>query len=114
MTTKGLVLAGSVLLLAGCASAFTSAKDDFRGGDSASARERLVAIEGETKSWNEKDRAEYALYRGLVHLSLADRDAARPWLERADAMVRASPEALSPENRSRLRVALETSYGVKP
>ena len=102
------------LAFLGCASAFTSAKDDLRSGDAASARVRLVALEPDVASWSENDRAEYALERGLTHLSLGDRDAAATWLTKADEMVRANPGTLSEQNRMRLRVGRETVSFPKP
>lgn len=114
MRASLLGLVAALCLSAGCASAFTSAKDDLRNGDAASARQRLVAIESETRSWSEHDRAEYALERGLAHLSLGDRDAAKVWLRRADDAVRAQPDVLSEQNRTRLRLGLESVSFPKP
>ena len=102
------------LPLLGCASTFTSAKDDLRRGDAANARVKLVSVEADVAAWNEKDRAEYALERGVTHLSLGDRDAATLWLKKANDMVRADPQVLNEQNRARLKVSLETTSFPRP
>jgi hypothetical protein len=76
----------------------------------------LVQLETESRSWNSERRAEYALYRGLVHHSLGDRAAAGVWLAEAkalddahaDADAHAHARTLSDEDRVRLKLALES------
>jgi hypothetical protein len=106
-----LALAGLLALAgasAGCGGAFGSAKSDFRKGRVAEAKEELVKLEPEARAWPNARRAEYALYRGLVHHSLGDRAAARPWLAQAKALDDAHPNALSADDRVRLGLALES------
>jgi hypothetical protein len=101
----------SVLLLAvlafSCGGGLSSAKSDFKGGRVAEAKERLVALEPESKAWTGSRRAEYALYRGLVHHSLGDREAATMWLREARAIEDAHPRTLSEDDRARLELALD-------
>ena len=109
------LLAASVALsFFGCASTFTSAKDDLRRGDAANARLKLASIEADVATWSISERAEYALERGVTHLSLGDRNAATVWLTKADEMVRSNPQALSEQNRARLKVGIETSSFPRP
>jgi len=84
----------------------SAAKSDFKRGDVAEAKEKLVALEAREAGWAPPARAEYALYRGLVHHALGDRDAARRWLERVDRRV------LSEDDRARLDLALEAVGGI--
>jgi hypothetical protein len=80
----------------------------FHLGHYAAAKQTLAALEPESHTWKEPARAEYALYRGLTHEALGDTARARPWLNEAKALDDARPGTLSPENASRLRVALRT------
>lgn len=99
-------LVASVLLA--CGGGISSAKSDFRKGRFADAKAELVALEPEAKSWTGARRAEYALYRGLVHHALGDRAAASLWLREARAMEDANPRTLADEDRVRLNLALES------
>lgn len=93
--------------LAGCGGGLASAKGDFKSGRVADAKERLLALEDESRSFSDAKRAEYALYRGLVHHSLGDRAAAAVWLGEAKAIEQAHPRTLSDDDRARLDLALE-------
>jgi hypothetical protein len=92
-----------VLVLAACGGALADAKSDFKKGRYAEAKETLVRAEPESKSWDEKHRAEYALYRGLTHNALGDRAAASTWLKQAKAL----EDSLSEDDQVRLRLGLE-------
>jgi hypothetical protein len=81
---------------------------EFETGRYPAAKQTLVALEAESHTWNEPARAEYALYRGLTHEALGDSARALPWLNEAKALDDARPGTLTPENASRLRVALQT------
>ncbi|MBX3196849.1 MAG: hypothetical protein KF894_01730 [Labilithrix sp.] len=96
-----------VLLALACGGALAGAKSDFKGGRVSDAKDKLVALEAESRSWSGGKRAEYALYRGLVHHSLGDRDAAAPWLREAKAIEDAAPRSLSEDDRARLDLALD-------
>lgn len=106
------LLVASVLFaaLAACGGGLASAKSDFKKGRYAEAKDELVELEPELPKWGEGRRAEYALYRGLVHAALGDRAAASRWLREAKAIEDAYPRTLSDDDRTRLVVALE-SFG---
>ena len=101
-----LVMFIAVTLLA-CGGGLSSAKSDFKSGRVAEAKEKLVALEAESESWTGSRRAEYALYRGLVHHSLGDRDAAARWLGEASAIEEKQPHTLSDDDRVRMKLALD-------
>jgi hypothetical protein len=77
-----------------------------RGQPTAALRE-LQAEEADLAHRGASDRARYALVRGLVHLSLADRVAAGWWLAQASEIVIVAPASLGPEDRARLEDALQ-------
>ncbi len=103
---RAIVTFVSVLFLA-CGGGLASAKSDFKSGRVAEAKDKLVALETESRSWSGSRRAQYALYRGLVHHSLGDRDAAAQWLKEAKAIEEQHPRSLSDDDRTRLDLALE-------
>jgi hypothetical protein len=112
MRGKAAAAALSLVLLtasiASCSGGLGTAKADFRKGRLAEAKTELVQLETESRSWSSERRAEYALYRGLVHHSLGDRAAAGVWLAAAKALDDALPHTLSEEDRVRLKLALES------
>ena len=69
---------------------------------------KLEALEPESRAYTGQRRAEYALYRGLVHLALGDRGAAGVWLREAKAVEDVQPHTLGGEDKARLDVALES------
>jgi hypothetical protein len=97
----------SFLALAACGSALSEAKSDFKKGHYAQAKETLVRAEPESKTWSDRKRAEYALYRGLTHNALGDRGAAGLWLREAKALEDAHPGTLGEDDQVRLRLGLE-------
>lgn len=109
---RSIVTFVAVMLLA-CGGGLASAKSDFKGGRVAEAKEKLVALEPESRTWTDARRAEYALYRGLVHHSLGDRESARTWLREAKAIEDAHPRVLSEDDRTRLELALD-ALGAPP
>lgn len=99
----------STLVLGACSGGgLGTAKADFHKGRLPEAKSELLRLEPESHSWSNQRRAEYALYRGLVHLSLGDRSAAGVWLAEAKALDDAQPRALSDDDRIRLKLALES------
>ncbi|MBX3205782.1 MAG: hypothetical protein KF764_11985 [Labilithrix sp.] len=90
-----------------CGGALAGAKSDFKGGRVAEAKDKLVAMEADSRSWTGTRRAEYVLYRGLVHHALGDRAAAAPWLREAKALEDEHPRTLSEDDRARLDLALD-------
>lgn len=104
------VLAASVILasLTACGGGLGAAKSDFRKGRIPEAKSELVRLEPESRGWGNQRRAEYALYRGLVHHSLGDRAAAGVWLNEAKTIEDAHPRTLGEDDRVRLKLALES------
>jgi len=96
-----------LLFVTACGGALADAKSDFKKGRYAEAKETLVRVEPESKSWDDAKRAEYALYRGLTHNALGDRAAASIWLKEAKALEDARPGTLSEDDQVRLRLGLE-------
>lgn len=99
------------MLMAGCGPSLSGAKSDFKGGKVAEAKETLVALEAESRSWPPPKRAQYVLYRGLVHQALGDREEALRWLREAKTIVATHSGALSEDDRTRLEIALDTLGG---
>lgn len=97
-----------VAALAACGSALSDAKGDFKKGHYPEAREALVRAEPESRDWDLGRRAEYALYRGLTHGALGDRQAAAVWLKESKAIEDAHPGTLAEDDRVRLRLGLES------
>ena len=97
-----------VVLVGACGGSLASAKGDYQKGRYADAKAKLEALEPDSRTWSGQRRAEYALYRGLVHLSLGDRQAAGVWLREAKVMEDVHPHTLAGEDKARLDVALES------
>src|SRR5262245_23405668 len=95
-------------LLAACGGVLAQAKSEYKTGHYAEARQTLVAAEPESRTWDDRHRAEYALYRGLTHGALGERAAAGVWLREAKAIEDAHPDALSTDDLRRLKLGLET------
>ena len=95
------------LFVGACGGGLGAAKSDFHKGRFAEAKTELALLEPSSRSWNPQRRAEYALYRGLVHYSLGDRAAAGVWLVEAKALEDAQPRTLDEDDRARLKLALE-------
>jgi len=102
-----LVVAVFVAILAACGGGLANAKGDYKKGRYADAKTELVALEEESQRWTGVRRAEYALYRGLVHQALGDRGSAGVWLREAKAIEDAHPHTLTSDDRSRLDLALD-------
>lgn len=109
--TRALVF---VLLLAACGGGVGSAKSAYRKGRLAEAKTELLALEGDSKGWSPARRSDYALVRGLVHHGLGDRAAASLWLREAKAYEDAHPGTFDEDDRTRLRLALESLNDVAP
>jgi hypothetical protein len=97
----------AVAVLAGCAGPLSRAESQFNEGRYPEAKETLATLEGESRGWNDSQRAEYALYRGLTLAALGDREHAGTWLREARAIDDAHPGSLSPENARRLKAGFE-------
>jgi hypothetical protein len=97
-----------LVLLVACGGGLTTAEGDYKRGRYAEAKTELLALETESQTWTGQKRAEYALYRGLVHLALGDKQAAGLWLREAKAIEDAHPRTLVGDDKARLDVALES------
>jgi hypothetical protein len=100
-------LAAFALAVAGCGGSFGGAKSAYRKGRLAEAKAELVALEDDSRGWSPERRVEYALYRGLVHLSVGDRAVAGLWLRETKAFEDAHPGTLEEDDRARLKLALD-------
>lgn len=98
-----------VLALVGCAGPLSRSEAQFAEGRYPDAKQSLMLLEAESRSWNDAGRAEYALYRGLTHAALGGRDQAAVWLREAKAIEDAHPNSLSPEDAQRLRVGMDSA-----
>jgi hypothetical protein len=88
-----------------CAGPLSDGEVAFRKGWYPEAKQAFAGLEDESRSWDEAQRAEYALYRGLTLAALGDRGAAAAWLREAKALEDAHPGALLAEDARRLAVA---------
>jgi hypothetical protein len=95
--------------LSACGGPLAEAKADFKRGHYPQAKEELLRAESESRAWDDKRRAEYALYRGLTHGALGDRAAAALWLREAKAVEDAHPGTLTADDLTRLNLALEST-----
>jgi hypothetical protein len=103
-----IVTSALVVAVAGCAGRLTRAESEFRAGRYPDAKNAFGALEGESRNWADAERAEYAVYRGLTHAALGDRDQASIWLREAQAIESAHPGSLSHEDAQRLRAGLDS------
>ncbi|MEB2311657.1 MAG: hypothetical protein OZ921_08390 [Sorangiineae bacterium] len=88
--------------LSGCAGPLSGALDEFRDARYPEAVIELRRLEPESRGWSARERARYALYRGLTHLALGDARPADLWLGLAKALAEAHPGALDAAERGRL------------
>ncbi len=109
--TKRFFAALLLVSLVACAGGLKGVKEDFRAGRLPEAKAKLVSLERESWDWSGPRRAEYALYRGLVHHALGDRALASYWLTEAKKFDEAYPGALDEDDKTRLRLALESLEG---
>jgi len=100
-------LVGAVILSA-CGGAFSEGKSEFNAGHYPHAKQIFASIEGESRGYDERDRAEYALYRGMTLAAVGDHAQASVWLREAKAIDDTRPGTLSREDAFRLKTALES------
>jgi hypothetical protein len=96
------------LLALGCGSTLSEAVAELEAGRPADADLRFRALETDLARFDEQDRARYALYRGLTHLTLGDARNADLWLTFAKRGTDRRLELLSPAERGRLLAAWRT------
>jgi hypothetical protein len=97
----------ALLFAAGCGVARDDAEALLGRGQATAALRQMESDEGGHLHDGRPARARYALVRGLVHLSLADRVAAGWWLTQASEIVIAEPASLDAVDRARLEDALQ-------
>jgi TolA-binding protein len=98
-----------VLCAAACSGALAEGKSQFEQGRYAAAKQTFASAEGASRGYGDRDRAAYALYRGLTLGALGDRAQAGVWLREARAIEDAHPGALTPDDARRLKEGLETN-----
>ena len=103
---RSLALAAVTLSFAGCAGPMARAESQFAEGRYPDAKQAWMSLEAESRTWTDAKRAEYALYRGLTHAALGDREQAGVWLRKATAIEETHSGSLSQENVLRLRVGM--------
>ena len=102
-----------LLALSGCHSAVADAQKSYRGARYPTAAQQFRALEPATRRLGPRDRASYALYRGLTHLALGDARAAARWLTYAKQSADRDPEVFDDEDRGALLAAWR-SMGLMP
>jgi Flp pilus assembly protein TadD len=95
--------------LAACGGALAEGESQFRSGRYPEAKQTFASIEAQSRSYDDRRRAEYALYRGLTLAALGDRAQASVWLREAKALVDTDPRSLEHEDALRLKEAMEAS-----
>jgi hypothetical protein len=97
-----------VLGVGGCAGPLSEGKSEFVAGHYPHAKQIFASLETESREYDERDRASYALYRGLTLMAVGDRPQAAVWLREAKAIEDTRPGTLSDEDALRLKTALES------
>lgn len=96
----------AVLAVAGCVGPMTRGMGAYDHARYTEALEALQEAEGEALRWRGRERARYALYRGLVHLALGDRESTARWLGEAEEAAARDPRLFGDEDTGRLSSAL--------
>src|SRR5262252_10243627 len=89
----------------GCTGSFGAGVHEYDHGRYPEAMARMREAEPGASTLGHRDRARYALYRGLVHLALGDLDGTRRWLGEAHRAVEAEPMLLEDDDLGRLSAA---------
>jgi hypothetical protein len=105
-----LAISAALFALMACGGPLARAEAAFSEGRYPEAKGALLSLEADSAAWSDAKRAEYALYRGLTHTALGDREQAAIWLREAKAIEYTHPKSLSYENLQRLKLA-ENSLG---
>jgi TolA-binding protein len=99
------------LALAACGGALADGESQFKKGHYPEAKQTFASIEGESRSYADSKRAEYALYRGMTLAALGDHAQAGTWLREAKAIEDTHPDSLSHEDALRLKEAMAANEG---
>jgi hypothetical protein len=100
-----LVLLASVSLAMGCQSRLGAGVEAY---DQSRYPEAIAELRRGEVTWHsarKRERARYALYRGLTHLALGDARAAETWLRWARRRVSRHAELLNARERGQLDAA---------
>lgn len=89
-----------------CSSSFQKGLGHYERAEYPQALERFTAIEDDVEGWSPRDRAHYALYRGLTHFALGNRALARQWLTQAKAAQDADGDVFTDTDAGKLGSAL--------
>lgn len=100
-----LVSSAALFALMACGGPLARAEAAFSDGRYPDAKQMLLSVEADSATWSDAKRAEYALYRGLTHSALGDKEQAGTWLREARAIEYTHPGSLSFENAQRLKLA---------
>jgi hypothetical protein len=100
-----LLLAFLALLPPACAGPLASPLEAFNDGRLPAAASAFRRLEPRFSDLSEKERARYALYRGLTHLGLGDARQADRWLTFAKRLERDHPGTFDPAERGELYAA---------
>jgi hypothetical protein len=101
------------LAVSGCAGPLGPPLEAFHDGRLPEAAAAFRRLEPSLSELSPRERARYALYRGLVHLGLGDARAADRWLTLAKRLERDHPECFDTVERSELYAAWR-SFGRLP
>jgi hypothetical protein len=96
------------VLLVACGGPLAEGKAEFRAGHYPRAKQIFASLEDQSRGYDEADRAEYALYRGVTLLALGDRAQAGVWLREVKAIEDTRPGTLPREDALRLKTGLES------
>lgn len=86
----------------GCGSSLSTAVGELDAGRLPEADQRFRALEPDVPELSARDRARYALYRGLTHLALGDAREAERWLAALKRAHDADAACLDATERGRL------------
>ena len=95
-------LVSSSILVWGCASPLTEARQSFDEARYPEAVAEYRALASEAQAMPPDELFEYSLYRGLTHLALGDAVPAERWLLAAKRLSESSPHLATAEQRGRL------------
>jgi hypothetical protein len=99
----------SSLALAACGGPLADVEALFKRGQYPATHQALLGLDAASRSWDDAERAEYALYRGLTLMALGDRGRAIVWLHEAKAVEDQRPGSLPDEDARRLAVAMASN-----
>jgi len=103
---RTILIAPAALLCSACAGPLNDGICDYAHARYPEALDRLRSAEHVAMRWSQRDRARYALYRGLTHLALGDHHATVRWLEEAKRALYSDSSIFSDSERNRLASAL--------